>query len=160
MLVKTSSPRSARIDRLDVDERDGRRVVDELRELLDVLIREQVGPRREQLPELDVRRPELFERLTEVARALASGVAVPANADLREDAPNSAPPRDTGDVQRAPSTLYPCAHIDQDDPVGRGGNAAAASASIDQTVRPPPRVPAPGPRSGESTTSDRSAVYQ
>ena len=47
---------------LDVRERHRRHVVDELPELLDVDVRQEVGPRREQLPELDVGRAELLER--------------------------------------------------------------------------------------------------
>ena len=57
--------------RLDLHERNRRHLVDEPAELLDVDIRKQVGTGREQLPELDVRRPELLERASELARALA-----------------------------------------------------------------------------------------
>jgi hypothetical protein len=46
-------------------------VVDELAQLVDIDVRQQVGPRRKQLPELDERRPELLERFPEADRALA-----------------------------------------------------------------------------------------
>ena len=52
----------------DLRERNRRHLVDEPAELLDVDIREQVGTAREQLSELDVRRPELLERASELAR--------------------------------------------------------------------------------------------
>ena len=52
-------------------EREGRHVVDQPLELLDVDVRKQVGPRREQLAELDEGRAELLEPLPERLRALA-----------------------------------------------------------------------------------------
>ena len=63
MLAKTSSPRSARIDAVDLRERHRRHLVDEMAELLDVHVRQQIRPRREQLAELDVRRAELLQRM-------------------------------------------------------------------------------------------------
>ena len=65
MLVKTSSPRSAQDHGLDLGERHRRHLVDELRELLDVHVRQQIRTRGEKLPELDIRRTELFERAPE-----------------------------------------------------------------------------------------------
>ena len=72
--------------RPDALERHGRDVVDELAELVDVDVGEQVGPRREQLAQLDVRRAELLERLPELDRSLARRRPVADDADLSEDA--------------------------------------------------------------------------
>ena len=59
-----------RHDAANVFERNRRDLVDELPELLDVDVREQVRPRRQQLAELHVGRPELLERASELPCAL------------------------------------------------------------------------------------------
>ena len=63
-------------DRVDVGERHGRHLVDEPAQLLDVDVGQQVGPRREQLAELDVRRAELLEASRNVARALTRRLSI------------------------------------------------------------------------------------
>jgi len=52
--------------RLEVGERHGRHLVDEPGELLDVDVRHQIRPGREELAELHVGRPELLQRLAEL----------------------------------------------------------------------------------------------
>jgi hypothetical protein len=69
-----------------IAERHGRHLVDELRELLDVHVRQEIRARREQLAELDVRRAELLQRAPELDRALACRGTFADDADLREDA--------------------------------------------------------------------------
>ena len=71
-----SSPIS-RVDRLARAGANGsaRHVVDELAELLDVDVGQQVGARREELPELDERRAELLERTRGSARRLRASPA-------------------------------------------------------------------------------------
>ena len=59
-----------------------RRVVDELRELVDVLVGKQVRPRGQQLAELEVRGPELLEALAELLRGFTGRRAVADDADL------------------------------------------------------------------------------
>src|SRR5205085_12422905 len=55
----------------DLLERHWGSVVYELRELVDVDVGKEIRPRRQQLAELDVRRPELFESLAELLRRFA-----------------------------------------------------------------------------------------
>ena len=91
--------------RFDLLERNRRHLVDEPLELLDVNVRKQVGSRREQLPELDVRRPELFERLAKRTRALGRRGARPDDADLPQRSKEAPAPRHAGDVDGSPE---PC----------------------------------------------------
>src|SRR5439155_15247427 len=70
----------------------------------------QVGPGGEELPELDVRRPELLERLAEGACALPRRFAVAADADLSEDASNPCVSGDARNVERASRPLNACPH--------------------------------------------------
>src|SRR5205823_5857163 len=74
--------------RVDVGEGHRRDLVDEVRKLLDVDVGEKIRPRRQELPELDERRPELFEPLPERTGSLTRRLAVAANAHLREYATN------------------------------------------------------------------------
>ena len=57
-------------DPLDVLDRERRHLVLELPELGDHVRRDEVGTRREQLPELDERRPELVEHLAQPPAAI------------------------------------------------------------------------------------------
>ena len=91
--------------RLDLLERNRRHLVDEPLELLDVDVRKQVGARREQLPELDVRRPELFERLAKRTRALGRRGTRADDADLPQRSKEAPAPRHAGDVDGSPE---PC----------------------------------------------------
>src|SRR5205085_515801 len=97
-------------DRLDLFEGDGGHVVDEPAELVDVDVRQEVWARRKELPELDERRAELFETLTERLRSLARRLATAGHADLGEDPAKPALVCDPPDGQRAASTLETCAH--------------------------------------------------
>ena len=97
-------------DPLDLRERERRHLVDELAELLDVNVRKQVGPRREQLPELQVGGAELLERTAELDGALPSRRPVADEAHLAEDAKQAAAPCSARDLERAPRALEPCAH--------------------------------------------------
>ena len=69
-------------DRENLLERNRRQLVDEPAELLDVDIGQQVGPRGEELPELDVGGAELLERVAELACSLAGRRPVADDADL------------------------------------------------------------------------------
>src|SRR6185295_1828159 len=82
----------------------------ELLELVDVHVRKQIGARGEKLPELDVRRAELLERLAELAGALARRGAATPDAELAQHAQQPRLPGDAPDVQRALPTLSPDAH--------------------------------------------------
>jgi hypothetical protein len=70
-------------DPLGLGEREGRHLVHELAELLDVDIREEVRSRREQLPELQVGGAELLERVAELNRAVPRGRPVPTTPSSR-----------------------------------------------------------------------------
>ena len=96
--------------RLEVGEGHRRDLVDQLRELLGVDVGKEVGPRREELPELHVRRPELLERASKLARSLARGGPLADDADLAEDAEEPAAARYPTDVQRALRALEPGTH--------------------------------------------------
>jgi hypothetical protein len=64
-------PADVRFDRLGyLGERHDRPLVDELRELLDVHVRQQVRARRKELAELLIRGPELLERAAELLGSL------------------------------------------------------------------------------------------
>jgi hypothetical protein len=71
---------------LDLREPQRRHVVDELRELGDVRVGQQVGPRGEQLPELHEGRPLLLERLAEAHRVLDRRGPAADDADLAQHA--------------------------------------------------------------------------
>ena len=114
--------------RLDLRERDRRDGVDEAAELLDVDVGQEIGPRREELPELDERRPELLEALAERLRSLARRVALAGHADLGKDSPQSALLCDPPDGQRAPRALETCAHDGVNATVCDLGNAGAGRA--------------------------------
>jgi hypothetical protein len=76
-------------------------VVDERAELLDVDVRQQVGPRGEQLTQLDERGAELLERLAEANRALARRRLVAERTNLAQHAQKVRAPRDRGQLERA-----------------------------------------------------------
>lgn len=90
---------------LDLGERDGRDRVDETAELVDVDVGQKVGPRGEELPELDERRPELFEAATERLRPLEGRVSPAGNADLGKNPPQPALVCDPPDGESAPRAL-------------------------------------------------------
>jgi hypothetical protein len=94
-------------DRAELGERHGREVVDEPAELLEVDVGEQVGTRGEDLAELDERRAELLERLTELARALRRRLARRSVSDLAqdfEDVGSARGPRHFDGAPEAPGT--------------------------------------------------------
>ena len=68
---------------LDLRERERPHVVLEAAQLGDDVRRDDVGARREQLAELDERRPELVEHLAQVAAARRRRPPTAASADLR-----------------------------------------------------------------------------
>src|SRR5207248_10452933 len=95
-------PAQVLVDHLpDGCERLGRHLVDEPPQLLDVDVRKQVRPGREQLTELDVRRPEVLERGAEAARTVAGRLPASDDSELRKDTPAPAPPRNAHDMERA-----------------------------------------------------------
>jgi len=98
-------------DGLDLRERHRLHVVDEMAELLDVSVRKQVGPRRQELSELDVRSTELLQRLPEALRARPRRVAMSYDADLGENADDAAASCDPSNGQRTASPLKACAHM-------------------------------------------------
>jgi hypothetical protein len=65
---------------------NGRHFVHEARELLDVHVGEQVRARREQLPELHVRRAELLECIAELAGAFDGRRALADHTDFAQHA--------------------------------------------------------------------------
>jgi hypothetical protein len=91
-------------DRLELGERHRRHLVDEAPELLDVDVGQEVRPRREELPQLDVRRAQALEGEPEVARALARRRPLADDADLAQHAKQAAP---TGDPCHLEGTLRP-----------------------------------------------------
>src|SRR5919204_1215365 len=91
-------------DRLELAEWHRRHLVDEAPELVDVDVRQEIGPRGEKLPELDVRRAEALEREPEVARPLARRRPLADDADLAQHAEQAAPP---GDPRHLEGTLRP-----------------------------------------------------
>ena len=88
-------------DPLDVLERKRRHLVDELAELLHVDVRKQVRTGREQLPELEVRRPELLEGEPELDGAFARRRPLPDDSDLAQGPQEAPATRDAGDLERA-----------------------------------------------------------
>ena len=112
----------------DLLERDRRDLVDELAELLDVNVRQEIRPRRQELPELDVGRPELFERPAELARAVARRGPVAPHAELAQHAQQAATARDTSDVDSTLEPLRTRAHQPAYLPRVRLGNARASLA--------------------------------
>src|SRR5207302_7814118 len=107
---------------LDLAEVDRGHLVDEVAQLLDIDVREQVGSRGEQLPELDVSRPELFERFAKRACTFPGRLAVAADADLGEDASNTCVAGDAGDVERASRALNACPHGEHHSLAKEAGN--------------------------------------
>jgi hypothetical protein len=98
-------------DGRDVCERHRGHLVDELAELLDVDVRQEVRPGGEQLPELDVGRPELLERQAELACALGSRRPLAADdADLAKHAEETPAPCDASHLERSAHAASPCAH--------------------------------------------------
>ena len=80
-------------DPLDVRVRERRDVVLEAAELGDDLGRDDVRPRREELPELHERRPELVEHLAQVTPAARPRSPTPARAALRARTRSRGAPR-------------------------------------------------------------------
>jgi hypothetical protein len=95
---------------LDLGKRNGGNLVDELCELIDVDVGKQVGTRGEELTELDVGRPELLERVPELLRCLSRRGSRADDAELPQDAHDSAPASDARDVDRALHTFEPGPH--------------------------------------------------
>jgi hypothetical protein len=97
-------------DRLELRERHRRHLVDEPAQLLDVDVGQEVGPRGEELPQLDVGRAEALEGEPEVARALARRRALADDADLPQHTEQAAAPRDERHLERALRPLRPGPH--------------------------------------------------
>ena len=97
-------------DPLDLLEGERRHLVHELRELLDVDVRQQVRARREQLAELEEGRAELLQRLAELDRALARRGPAAGDAELAQHTHELAPPRDADDFAGAARALHPGGH--------------------------------------------------
>ena len=93
----TVSPRSASMTCADLLERDRRDVVLELAQLGDDVRWHQVGAGREQLAELDERRPELVEHLPQPPPAFGDG-HVRRRAAPVEHVAEAVTPRDAGDL--------------------------------------------------------------
>jgi hypothetical protein len=108
--------------RVDVDERHRRHLVDELRQLLDVDVGQEIGAGREELPELDVRRPQLLECLAKPPGALARRLAVADGADLGQHPTKAGFPRDLRHLQRTARAVQAYAHVLPRLRVGRPGN--------------------------------------
>ena len=91
---------------LDRRERNRRDVVLELAELRDDVERDDVRPGREQLAELDERRAELVEHLTQPASAVRGAILLDAAPAPLDDVPEAVACRDTPDLgQTAERTL-------------------------------------------------------
>jgi hypothetical protein len=97
-------------DRSQDGERHRLDVVDETAQLLDVGVGQQVGPRGEDLAELDEGRPELLERLPELAGALGRRLARRCPADLAEDPDDVATARSLRQLEDAPEAPTTDAH--------------------------------------------------
>ncbi len=74
-------------------------------ELLDVDVGQEIGPRREELAELDERGAELLEAVAKRTRSLTRRFAPAGHADLGEDSPQSTLMCDPPDGESAPSAL-------------------------------------------------------
>src|SRR5205085_3779714 len=112
-------------------------LVDEPPQLLDVDVGQKVGPRRQELAELDVRRAEALEGEAEVARALARRRALADDADLAQHAEQAAPPGDPRHLERTLRPLRPRPHgLDH---VKRTGSANG----VGRRPRAPRPTPAP-----------------
>ena len=81
---------------------EGRHLVAQRGELLDVRRGHEVGTRREHLPELAERRAELLERLAQPLRALAVGVGPGLALAAREQLADAVLGDDAGDLRRTP----------------------------------------------------------
>src|SRR5581483_11138629 len=79
-------------------ERERPDVVLQRAELGDDVGRDDVGPRREQLPELDERRPELVEHLAQMAAPCGRAVRIDAVAAALDDVPEAVADRDLRDL--------------------------------------------------------------
>jgi hypothetical protein len=77
-------------------------------ELVDVDVREQIRPRREQLAELHVGGAQLLQRLAELLRPLPGRRPFAHDADLAQDAGQLAAPRDAHDLEGPPNALCAC----------------------------------------------------
>ena len=110
-------------------------VVDQLPELLDVGVREQIRPRGQQLPELDVGRPQLLEGAAELHRALPRRGPAPPDAELSKDAQQSAAPCHAADVQRMLEAFRAGAHQAAYVPGVSPGNAKASHAAERESGR-------------------------
>ena len=97
-------------DPLDLRKRKRRHLVHEPAELLDVDVGKQVRPRREQLAELQVRRPELLQREPELDRAFARRGPHADDAELAEHAQQAPAARHARDLESAARALDPSAH--------------------------------------------------
>src|SRR5579862_2121392 len=110
-------------DALDVGERERPYVVLEPTQLRDDVRGDDVGTRREELPELHERRSELVEHLPQVAAACARGAVLGGGAlvPTLEDIPEPVPGGDLGDLAEAPD-------VDVPGPRGHGTSVARARA--------------------------------
>jgi hypothetical protein len=121
----------------DLIERHRRDLVHELAELLDVHVGKQVGPRRKELAELDIRRAELLERVPKLAGALTGRGTVAPNPQLAQHAQKTAAPGDASDVDSTLDPLRPRAHQPAYLPRVSPGNARASRAVARESGRPP-----------------------
>lgn len=96
--------------RLDLLERQGRHLVDELPELLHVDVRQQIRARGEQLSELDEGGPELLECEAELAGPLGRRLTCAPDANLAQHAQQPAPTRDACHFERALQPSFPGCH--------------------------------------------------
>jgi hypothetical protein len=145
--------------RVDLAEGHGRHRVDEVAELVDVHVRQQIRPRRQELPQLDVRRAELLQRLAEASCRLTRRFAVAGDANLRKYPAETGTAGNPRDGHRPASPLHASDHVKRDDLVDRGGNAGSRNAA-GPWHSPPPRTAArrpdqPTDRSAASTRSRR-----
>jgi hypothetical protein len=97
--------------RLELGEGHRRHVVDESRQLLDVDVRHQVGPGREELPELHISGAELLERMAELARRLGRRGPLAGHADLTQNAEQPASPRDLPDLESPSQSFASHTHV-------------------------------------------------
>ena len=97
-------------DAADDVERLGRHAVAKLLELPDELAGKQAPPRRNDLPELDVRRPQAFEGLTQPQREGCARSFAPAAALADLPGQERAPDPDPGRCETAQRRQFPSAH--------------------------------------------------
>src|SRR5581483_252544 len=118
----------------DLRERHRRHVVDELLELGDVDVRQQVRSGREELPELDERRPEGLEGLAEATRGLPRRRGAPDDADFPQHAHEVAAPGGAGHLEGT-RDLALAGHSSRLPP-SPGPETVSAAPSLDRVTGP------------------------